>query len=379
MANKMIQMVDLHGQYLQLQPEIEAAVAEVHATSAYINGPQVQRFATRLADYLGSPFVIPCANGTDALQIALMALGLSVGDEVIIPDFNYMAAAEATALLGLVPVLVDVDPQTFNLDARKVEQAVSPRTKAIIAVHLFGQVCDMDPLLQIAKSCRLFVIEDNAQSLGASYTDRKGITRRAGTLGHIGTTSFFPSKPLGCYGDGGAMITADSRLAERMRMIASHGQEQKYKHKMIGCNSRLDTIQAAVLEVKLNYLDEWNEGRRQVAERYDKGLSNCEGIELPGYAPYSTHIAHQYTIRVKEGRRDALREELTAKGISSMIYYPQPLHRQQALQGVVRVPGTLRVTEELCRSVLALPIYPDLPEERQNYIIQTLLEADQRG
>ena len=281
MLEEQIQMVDLHGQYLRFKEEIDEAMQAVIDSCAFINGPQVKSFAGHLADYLQVPYVIPCGNGTDALQIALMALELQPGDEVILPAFTYIAAAEVVALLGLTPVLVDVDPRSFNIDPRKIEAAVSGRTKAIVAVHLFGQACDMEPIMTLADAYHLYVVEDNAQSIGADYTFSDGRVRKAGTIGHIGTTSFFPSKPLACYGDGGALMTSDEALAARIRMIANHGQECKYHHRWIGCNSRLDTLQAAVLDVKLKHLGEFTETRRQVASRYDDALSSCDSLVLP--------------------------------------------------------------------------------------------------
>ena len=323
-------MVDLHGQYMKIKAEIDAAIAEVIDSSAFINGPVVGRFASALAQYTGARHVIPCGNGTDALQIALMALGLKPGDEVIVPAFTYVASAEVIALLGLRPVMVDVDRDTFNTDIRFIEKAITPRTRAIIPVHLFGQSCDMAPILDLAAAHGLYVVEDNAQSLGAVYTFPDGSHRHTGTLGHIGCTSFFPSKNLGCYGDGGALFTDDDILAERIRMTANHGQRVKYHHDLVGCNSRLDTIQAAVLEVKLRHLDDYCEARRTAACRYNEMLQGVDGLELPVETSFSTHVYHQYTLKVADGRRDALKEFLASKGIPSMIYYPLPLHRQKA-------------------------------------------------
>lgn len=369
-----IQMVDLVGQYHRMQEELTVAMQQVLASGAFINGPEVKAFADDLASYLNIPYVIPCANGTDALQISLMALGLQAGDEVIVPAFTYAAAVEVVALLGMTPVVVDVDLETFNIDVWKIEQAISPKTKAIIAVHLFGQCCDMERLLDIAAKNQLFVIEDNAQSIGATCVFSNGTVKQAGTMGDIGTTSFFPTKPLACYGDGGAILTSDALLAEQVRMISQHGQSKKYYHTIIGCNSRLDTLQAAVLRVKLNYLDRFRASVQAVAERYDKGLFGITGIDLPRTSPFSTHIYHQYTIKVTNGKRDGLKSYLSSKGIPSMIYYPLPVHVQEAFKELVRVPEPLTVAPELCNSVLSLPIHTELKQSEQEYIIQSIKE-----
>lgn len=328
-----IQMVDLHRQYLRLRPELDLAMQEVMDTCAFINGPQVQRFASHLSSCLDVPYVIPCGNGTDALQIALMALDLKPGDEVIVPAFTYVAAAEVVSLLGLIPVWVDVDEKTFNINPWMIESAISPKTRAIVVVHLFGQCCDMEKIRQIAEQNHLYVVEDNAQSLGAEVLFSDGTRRKAGTIAHIGTTSFFPSKPLACYGDGGAVMTSDDRLAERIRMIANHGQLQKYHHKIIGCNSRLDTLQAAVLDVKLPHLEEFTAARQQVAKRYGEAFEQDSRWQIPCKAPYSTHVYHQYTLQVADGKRDDLQQYLKEKGIPSMVYYPLPLHKQAAFYG----------------------------------------------
>lgn len=368
-------MVDLGRQYDRLKPEIDAAMQSVMTGCAFINGPQVRSFAGRLADYLRVPYVIPCGNGTDALQIALMALSLRPGDEVIVPAFTYVAAAEVAGLLGLVPVLVDVDPRTFTLDPSKIEAALSPRTAAIIAVHLFGQCADMEPILELARRHRLYVIEDNAQSVGADYTFSDGSVRPAGTLGHIGTTSFFPSKPLACYGDGGAIFTSDPALGERLRMIANHGQVCKYRHQRIGCNSRLDTLQAAVLEVKLSHLDEFNAARVAVARQYDAAFESQEGVRIPYQAPYSSHVYHQYTLQVDADRRDALQAFLKERGVPSMIYYPLPLQEQEAFRGIARLSGSLDHSVRLCRSVVSLPIHTEMTGEEINYIIDSVRDG----
>ena len=370
-----IQMVDLHGQYMRIKAEVDAAVAEVIDSSAFISGPAVGRFASALAQYTGAAHVIPCGNGTDALQIALMALGLKPGDEVIVPAFTYVASAEVIALLGLRPVLVDVDRETFNTDIRFIERALTPRTRAVIPVHLFGQSCDMAPILDFAAAHGLYVVEDNAQSLGAVYTFPDGRRRHTGTLGHIGCTSFFPSKNLGCYGDGGALFTDDPALAERIRMTANHGQRVKYHHDVVGCNSRLDTIQAAVLEVKLRHLDEYCSARREAAARYRSLLDGVDALELPAEAPFSTHVYHQYTLKIRGGLRDALKDFLASRGIPSMVYYPLPLHRQKAYAGDGR---GLKFAEELADSVLSLPMHTELDGQMQEMIAETVREFFRR-
>lgn len=381
MFEKQIQMVDLHGQYHRLKEEIDTAMQTVIESSAFINGPQVKTFGDHLAGYLEIPYVIPCGNGTDALQIALMALELQPGDEVIVPAFTYVAAAEVIALLGLTPVLVDVDPQTFNLDPQKIEGAISRNTKAVIAVHLFGQSCDMEPVLQLAKRYHLYVIEDNAQSIGAEYTFADGHVKKTGTMGVIGTTSFFPSKPLACYGDGGALMTSDEILAKRIRMIANHGQERKYHHKLIGCNSRLDTLQAAVLDVKLKHIDEFTEARRVVAGRYDEALASCDLLIIPKRSAFSTHVYHQYTIQLKPAagfsemakQRELLQSYLKEKGIPSMVYYPLPLQAQDAYKWMARTPGCIDESARLSKCVLSLPIHTEMSKEEQEYIIDAIV------
>lgn len=366
-----IQMVDLHGQYMKIKAEVDAAISEVIDSSAFINGPAVGRFASALAQYAGAAYVIPCGNGTDALQISLMALGLRPGDEVIVPAFTYVASAEVIALLGLVPVMVDVDRDTFNTDIRFIEKALTPRTRAIIPVHLFGQSCDMAPIMEFAQAHGLYVIEDNAQSLGAVYRFRDGSCRHTGTIGHIGCTSFFPSKNLGCYGDGGAVFTDDPELAGRIRMTANHGQQVKYHHDVVGCNSRLDTIQAAVLEVKLRHLGEYCQARQEAAARYREMLGDVDGIELPAESAYSTHVYHQFTLKVADGRRDALKEHLASCGIPSMIYYPLPLHRQKAY---LKPDLSLPVSEYLASGVLSLPMHTELNAGMQERIAGAVKE-----
>ena len=372
-----IRMVDLHRQYLRLKSEIDGAMQKVIDSSAFINGPEVKDFSAELADYMGVKHVVPCGNGTDALQIALMALDLRPGDEVIVPAFTYVAAAEVVALLGLIPVWVDVNPETFNINPNLIEGAISPRTKAIVAVHLFGQCCDMKPIMAVAEQYGLYVVEDNAQSMGSFYTFPDGTRKMAGTIGHIGTTSFFPSKPLACYGDGGAMMTSDDRLAERMRMIASHGQQIKYNHKILGCNSRLDTLQAAVLRTKLPHLDEFNEARISVAKRYNASLGGNPMWEIPSVSSYSTHVYHQYTLKVKEGMRDGLQDYLKSKGIPSMIYYPLPLQKQEAFYGFARKGSSLQIADKLTQQVLSLPIHTEMTDDEVDYIIETICSYGQ--
>lgn len=365
-------MVDLHRQYLRLKPEIDLAMQEVVDSCSFINGPQVRSFASHLSEYLGVPHVIPCGNGTDALQIALMSLNLMPGDEVIVPAFTYVAAAEVIALLGLIPVWVDVEESTFNINPYQIEAAISPKTRAIIVVHLFGQSCDMETIYQIAEQNHLYVIEDNAQSLGAECIYSDGKPRKTGTIGHIGTTSFFPSKPLACYGDGGAIITSDDGLAERIRMIANHGQIKKYHHKIIGCNSRLDTLQAAILKVKLPHVNEFAESRQRVAEWYDEALGDDSRWIIPQRATYSTHVFHQYTLRINNGKRDKLQDYLKEHGIPSMVYYPLPLHRQEAFYGLARNGSVLTHAENLAQAVLSLPIHSEMTKEEAGYIIETI-------
>lgn len=322
-----------------------------------------------MAQYTGSKYVIACGNGTDALQIALMALELKPGDEVIVPAFTYVASAEVIGLLGLTPVMVDVDYATFNVTVSNLEKALSPRTKAIIPVHLFGQSCDMEPIMQFAEKHALYVIEDNAQAIGAIYTFSNGQKKHTGTIGHIGCTSFFPSKNLGCYGDGGALFTDDARLAERIRMIANHGQQVKYHHKVIGCNSRLDTIQAAILNVKVKYLDEYCLARYKAAQYYSSRLKEVEGVIIPEELSQSTHVYHQYTLKVLDGKRDALKQYLADAEIPSMIYYPLPLQQQEAFIGITRTAESLNIAEELANSVLSLPIHTELTSEQQDLVI----------
>jgi UDP-2-acetamido-2-deoxy-ribo-hexuluronate aminotransferase len=365
-----IEMVDLKGQYAKIQHEIDEAVLHTIRDAAFINGPQVAEFIKNFSAYLNGAFVIPCANGTDALQIAMMALDLDPGDEIIVPSFTYVATAEVIGLLNLKPVMVDVDPVNFNITHEKIQQAITSKTKAIVPVHLFGQCADMELILALAEEHGLFVIEDTAQAIGAVYTFKNGTKKQAGTMGHIGCTSFFPSKNLGCYGDGGAIYTNNPSLAERIKMIANHGQVKKYVHKYIGVNSRLDTIQAAILNIKLKHLDVYSNARKAAADIYDKLLAGVNELITPVRANNSTHVFHQYTIQVKNGKRDALKMHLDNAGIPSMVYYPVPLNEQEAFKKIGAVVGSLTTTEELCKSVLSLPMHTELTEVQQVFIAE---------
>lgn len=367
-----LQMVDLHGQYLKIKNEVDAGISQVIESSAFINGPQVKEFAGKLADYVHCKHVITCGNGTDALQIALMALDLKPGDEVIVPAFTYVASAEVIGLLGLTPVMVDVDYNTFNVTLKNIEKALSPKTKAIIPVHLFGQSCDMAPIMEFANKHKLYVVEDNAQAIGARYTFPDGSAKFTGTIGHIGCTSFFPSKNLGCYGDGGAIFTDDDVLGERLKMIANHGQQVKYHHMVIGCNSRLDTIQAVVLNAKLPHLDEYCEARYAAAQYYTSALKGIDGIITPVEQPNSTHVYHQYTLKVLNGKRNALKQYMADNGIPSMIYYPLPLQQQEAFSNITRAAESLDTAAELAASVLSLPIHTEISHEQQDMVIDAI-------
>ncbi len=363
-----IEMVDLKGQYNKIKTEIDQAVISCIANTSFINGPAVREFQINLEQYLDVKHVIPCANGTDSLQIAMMALDLKPGDEVICPAFTYVATAEVIGLLGLTPVMVDVDPNTFNLTATSIEKAITSNTKAIVPVHLYGQSCDMEPILKLAEKHDIYVIEDNAQAIGADYIFSDGRVVKTGTIGHVGSTSFFPSKNLGCYGDGGALMTNDDELAKKMRMIANHGQEKKYYHKILGCNSRLDTVQAAILNVKIKQLDLYNQARNAMATFYDEALSNIDELEVPARQINSTHVFHQYTLKVKNGKRNELQNYLAENGIPSMIYYPLPLYKQEAFQQFVSSNFLLETSEELCDQVLSLPIHTEMNIEHINFI-----------
>ncbi|MBX5438083.1 MAG: DegT/DnrJ/EryC1/StrS family aminotransferase [Thermoflavifilum sp.] len=363
-------MVDLKRQYQKIKTEIDEAISEVLEHCTFIQGPQVKRFADNLQHYLQVKHVIPCANGTDALQIALMALELQPGDEVITPSFTYIATAEVIALLKAKPVFVDVDPHTFCLDLEAVSQAITPRTRAIVPVHLFGQSVDMQPLLALAEAHQLPVIEDNAQAIGCTYRFADGSAKKTGTMGLIGCTSFFPSKNLGAYGDGGAICTDDDALAEKMRMIANHGQSKRYYHDLVGCNSRLDSIQAAILDVKLRYLDQYIAARQQAANRYDAGFADIPAITVPYRAPYCSHVFHQYTILVPPEQRDALQQYLSQQGIPTMIYYPVPCHQQKMFSSLPYIAHSLKTTEWLSARVLSLPMHTELDEAQQDFIIE---------
>lgn len=371
-----IQMVDLKGQYMKIKPEVDAAIQNVIDNTAFINGPIVKEFAQNLSDYMGGCHVVTCANGTDALQISLMALDLKPGDEVIVPAFTYVASAEVIGLLGLTPVMVDVDYETFNVTIDNIKKALSDKTRAIIPVHLFGQSCDMEPILKFAKEHGLYVIEDNAQAIGAEYTFSDGHKEKTGTTGTIGCTSFFPSKNLGCYGDGGAIFCKDDELAEKLHMIANHGQKVKYHHSVIGCNSRLDSIQAAILNVKLKHLDEYGKARYSAACYYTEKLKAFDPEEkyfiTPKELEQSTHVFHQYTLKIKNGKRDALKQFLADAGIPSMIYYPLPLQEQEAFKPITRAAEDLTVSKDIAYSVLSLPIHTEMTPEVQNTIIESI-------
>lgn len=369
---KKIQMVDLQGQYSKISNEIDEAVLSTIRSARFINGPSVVSFKKSLEDYLSVEHVIPCANGTDALQIALMALELKPGDEVIVPAFTYVATAEVLSLLGLVPVMAEVDEKTFNLTADNIIPLITDKTKAVVPVHLYGQSVDMEPILELAKELNLFVIEDNAQAIGATYRFSNGVEMKTGTMGHIGTTSFFPSKNLGCYGDGGALMTRDSSLASKIQMLANHGQIKKYHHEVTGVNSRLDTIQAAVLDVKLRYLDEYIASRNAMASFYDDALKDIQELELPTRASYSDHVFHQYTLKVKNGQRDKLKAYLGELGIPSMVYYPIPLYKQNAFKKYVASDFSLSITEDLCQSVLSLPIHTEADHDEMAFISDSI-------
>lgn len=371
---KKIQMVDLKGQYEKIKSEVDAGIQEVINTTAFINGPAVKEFQADLEKYLNVKHVIPCANGTDALQIAMMALNLKPGDEVITASFTYVATAEVIGLLGLTPVLVDVYPDTFDIDVEAIEKAITPKTKAIVPVHLFGQCADMERIMALAKQHNLYVIEDVAQAIGADYTFSDGRKVKAGTIGTVGCTSFFPSKNLGCYGDGGAMYTNDDELAKKLKMISHHGQSVQYVHDVLGCNSRLDTIQAVVLKAKLKHLDEYAAARNSAADYYDKAFANHPKIKTPVRTKHSTHVFHQYTLQLNGIDRNKLKEQLQERGIPAMIYYPIPLHMQKAFKSERYQEGMFPVTEKLCATVLSLPMHTELDMETLKYITDNLLE-----
>lgn len=366
-------MVDLKGQYLRIKDQIDSSIANVIDSTAFINGPAVKNFQEHLEQYLGVKHVIPCANGTDALQVSMMALNLKPGDEVITTSFTFIATAEVIALLGLTPVVVDVDPDTFNIDPEAIKRAITPKTKAVVPVHLFGQCADMEAILEIAAEHNLFVIEDACQSIGADYIFKDGSHKKSGTIGHVGCTSFFPSKNLGCYGDGGAIFTNDDELAKQLRVMVNHGMTVRYYHDYIGVNSRLDSIQAAILDVKLNHLDEYNEARNKAAAYYDKAFAGNPKIKTPVRSTHSTHVFHQYTLVTSGIDRNALVEHMAQHQIPAMIYYPVPLHMQKAYLDPRYKRGDFPVTEHLCQHVVSLPMHTELDEEQLKHITETFL------
>ncbi len=372
-----IHMVDVMAQHQKIQVEMDSAVREVLTSGAFINGPAVKQFRANLGKFLDVPHAISCANGTDALQVALMALELSPGDEVITPSFTYVATVEVISLLQLTPVFVEVDPLTFNIDPEEIEKAITNRTRAIIPVHLFGQSAHMEPIMQLAEKHDLYVVEDNAQAIGSHFSFSDGRKLKTGTIGHIGCTSFYPSKNLGACGDGGAIFSRDEDLASKIWIICNHGSQKKYYHDSIGVNSRLDSVQAAILDIKLQHLDTYNEARKWAADRYDALLGDCEEVSTPFRAPYSSHVFHQYTLRVKEGRekRDAIRNFLAEKGIPSMVYYPVPLHLQGAYRGYGYEEGQLPISEKLTAEVISLPMHSELNEDQIVHITNNFKEA----
>lgn len=369
-----IEMVDLKTQYEKIRSEIDEAIFSVINSSSFIRGPEVKMFEEELQSYLGVRNVVSCGNGTDALQIAMMALGLKPGDEVITTNFTFIATLETIALLGLKPVIVDPDPGNFNISINKISKAITPRTRAVIPVHLFGQCADMESIMELAKTYNLMVIEDAAQATGTDYYFKGGKKKKAGTIGNAGTTSFFPSKNLGCYGDGGAVYTDDDDLARKIRSIANHGMKIRYHYDDIGINSRLDTMQAAILRIKLKYLDMYNNARKTVADYYDNSFSGCPDMIIPVREKYSSHIFHQYTIRVRKNMRDDLRKHLDKNGIPSMVYYPGPLHMQEAYRFLGYNEADFPVTNTLCREVLSLPIHTEMTNDQLKYITERLLD-----
>lgn len=367
-------MVDLQGQYRRIKSEVDRAIQDVIDHSSFIKGPDVKAFESELAQYLGANHVIACANGTDALQICLMAMDLKPGDEVITPDFTFISTVETAVLLGLRPVITDVEPGSFNMDIPALRKAITPRTRVIIPVHLFGQCANMEEILRIAGEHGITVIEDVAQALSSDYTDSKGRISKAGTMGRMGTTSFFPSKNLGCFGDGGAMITNDPELADKLAAITHHGMRIRYHYDRTGVNSRLDTLQAAILRVKLKHLDEYSAARNRAADWYDKALKALPGIKIPERSPFSTHVFHQYTLQLQGINREELRSHLERKGIPSMVYYPLPIHLQKAFLYLGYQRGDFPVSEQLCKSVLSLPMHTELEEAQVSYIADSLVE-----
>ena len=369
-----IQMVDTKNQYLKIKADVDTAMQDVLNSTAFINGEPVKSFAVALSKYLGTKHTIPCANGTDALQIAMMALGLQPGDEVITPSFTYIATCEVIALLKLKPVFVEVDKETFCIDPGAIEKAITPKTKAIVPVHLYGQAAPMEKIMEIARKHNLYVIEDNAQAIGCNYTFSDGTIKKTGTIGTIGATSFYPSKNLGAYGDGGAIFTDDEALAKKMQMIANHGQSKRYYHDLVGCNSRLDTLQAAILNIKLGHLEEYNEARKKVAAYYDKAFASYPQLITPAKAAYSDHVYHQYTLTLDGVDRDALHQYLAEHKIPSMIYYPVPAHRQQMFAHFQTEMPSLPVTDWLTQRVISLPIHTEMNEEQLAYITSTIIK-----
>jgi dTDP-4-amino-4,6-dideoxygalactose transaminase len=369
-----IQMVDLRAQYEKIGSEIDHAIKEVLLSTAFIKGPDVKLFEEELQEYMGVKHVVSCANGTDALYLAMMVLGLKPGDEVITTNFTFIATVEVVALLGLKPVIVDPEPGTFNISVEAVRKAITAKTKAIVPVHIFGQCAEMEGIMELAKKHDIFVIEDAAQATGADYLFKNGTTKKAGTIGHIGTTSFFPSKNLGCYGDGGALYTNDETLAGKLRSIANHGMKVRYQYDNIGVNSRLDTILSALLRVKLKHLSKFNKTRKEVADFYDEAFARCRSISVPERASYSSHIFHQYTIKVGNNKRDELKKFLESRKIPSMVYYPAPLHVQKAYSYLGYNDNDFPVTTSLCKEVLSLPMHPDMEKDQLDYITTNVLE-----
>ena len=374
MSDKNILMVDLVGQYEKIKDQINQSIIKSLEEGKFINGPIVQEFSNNLSEYLKVKNVIPCANGTDALQIAFMALGLKPGDEIICPSWTYVSTAGAAAILGIKPVFCDVDPNTFNVTSELIEPLITKKTKAIVVVHLYGQSCEMELILNLAKKHNLKVVEDNAQSIGCKYTFSNGEKKYTGTMGNIGTTSFYPTKNLGGYGDGGAIFTNDDALAKKISMIASHGETKKFHHKIAGCNSRLDSIQAAVLNIKLKYLEDYNKARNIMANNYNTAFKDVKGLQIPSVINNSTHVYHQYTLKVIDGRRDDLMNYLKNNNIPSMVYYPVPLHTQEVFLKDVVEPVNLVTTELLSLNCISLPIHTEIETSSQNFIINKVLE-----
>jgi len=371
---KKIQMVDLQGQYQHIKAQVNNAFEHILDTAYYINGPEVKGFQADLENYLGVKHVIPCANGTDALQIAMMGLGLEPGDEVITVDFTFAATVEVIALLKLTPVLVDVEADTFNMNIEALKKAITPKTKAIVPVHLFGQCANMEAIMEVAKAHNLFVIEDNAQAIGADYTFSDGTTKKSGTIGNVGTTSFFPSKNLGCYGDGGAIFTNDDDLAHTLRGIVNHGMYTRYYHDVVGVNSRLDSLQAAVLQIKLPLLDDYCEARRKAAQFYSDAFADNKHIITPTISDFTTHVFHQYTLQITNGKRNELHQYLLDNGIPNAIYYPVPLHSQKAYKDARYHEDDFTVTNQLIDTVISLPMHTELDEEQLSFITKTINE-----